>query len=157
MVSKISTPSIDTDPIMAKEDSEPEIVEVIKEEIVIEEEFLPEPMEEPKAQEELFAETEEIEEPGVEDDFEEEYEPREPSAFILKVGECRRKLSQLSPQQLKMAAGGIYDQIGGGFARYSTDIYWKVPHFEKMLYDNAQLVSYILTLIKLLKMIDIRK
>ncbi len=41
----------------------------------------------------------------------------------------------------KMAWGGIYDQIGGGFARYSTDLYWKVPHFEKMLYDNAQLIS----------------
>jgi uncharacterized protein YyaL (SSP411 family) len=41
----------------------------------------------------------------------------------------------------KMARGGIYDQLGGGFARYSTDPYWKVPHFEKMLYDNAQLVS----------------
>ena len=41
----------------------------------------------------------------------------------------------------KMALGGIYDQIGGGFARYSTDAEWKVPHFEKMLYDNAQLVS----------------
>lgn len=41
----------------------------------------------------------------------------------------------------KMADGGIYDQVGGGFARYSTDIHWKVPHFEKMLYDNAQLVS----------------
>ena len=41
----------------------------------------------------------------------------------------------------KMADGGIYDQVGGGFARYSTDIYWKIPHFEKMLYDNAQLVS----------------
>jgi uncharacterized protein len=41
----------------------------------------------------------------------------------------------------KMADGGIYDQIGGGFARYSTDLLWKVPHFEKMLYDNAQLVS----------------
>ncbi|MDP4240045.1 MAG: thioredoxin domain-containing protein [Bacteroidota bacterium] len=41
----------------------------------------------------------------------------------------------------KMANGGIYDQIGGGFSRYSTDEYWKVPHFEKMLYDNAQLVS----------------
>jgi len=41
----------------------------------------------------------------------------------------------------KMAEGGIYDQIGGGFARYSTDLYWKVPHFEKMLYDNSQLVS----------------
>lgn len=42
---------------------------------------------------------------------------------------------------VKMAEGGIYDQIGGGFARYSTDSFWKVPHFEKMLYDNAQLVS----------------
>ncbi len=41
----------------------------------------------------------------------------------------------------KIAHGGIYDQLGGGFARYSTDIFWKVPHFEKMLYDNAQLVS----------------
>ncbi len=41
----------------------------------------------------------------------------------------------------KMAFGGIYDQIGGGFARYSVDDKWHVPHFEKMLYDNAQLVS----------------
>jgi uncharacterized protein YyaL (SSP411 family) len=41
----------------------------------------------------------------------------------------------------KMAAGGIYDHVGGGFARYSTDAVWKVPHFEKMLYDNAQLTS----------------
>ena len=41
----------------------------------------------------------------------------------------------------KMAQGGIYDQIGGGFARYSTDVKWHVPHFEKMLYDNGQLVS----------------
>lgn len=40
-----------------------------------------------------------------------------------------------------MAMGGIYDQIRGGFARYSTDMDWLVPHFEKMLYDNAQLVS----------------
>lgn len=40
----------------------------------------------------------------------------------------------------KMAMGGIYDQIGGGFARYSVDMLWKVPHFEKMLYDNAQLL-----------------
>ncbi len=39
----------------------------------------------------------------------------------------------------QMAAGGIYDQVGGGFARYSTDARWHVPHFEKMLYDNAQL------------------
>lgn len=40
-----------------------------------------------------------------------------------------------------MAMGGIYDQVGGGFSRYSTDADWHVPHFEKMLYDNAQLVS----------------
>ena len=39
----------------------------------------------------------------------------------------------------KMAQGGIYDQVGGGFARYSVDAHWLVPHFEKMLYDNAQL------------------
>lgn len=41
----------------------------------------------------------------------------------------------------KMAWGGIFDQIGGGFARYSTDSFWKVPHFEKMLYDNGQLLQ----------------
>jgi uncharacterized protein YyaL (SSP411 family) len=41
----------------------------------------------------------------------------------------------------KMAMGGIYDHIGGGFARYSVDGQWHVPHFEKMLYDNAQLLS----------------
>jgi uncharacterized protein YyaL (SSP411 family) len=40
-----------------------------------------------------------------------------------------------------MAMGGIYDHLGGGFARYSTDPDWIVPHFEKMLYDNAQLIS----------------
>ncbi|MCO5190828.1 MAG: thioredoxin domain-containing protein, partial [Anaerolineae bacterium] len=39
----------------------------------------------------------------------------------------------------KMAHGGMYDQVGGGFARYSTDVRWLVPHFEKMLYDNALL------------------
>ena len=38
-----------------------------------------------------------------------------------------------------MARGGMYDVVGGGFARYSTDNFWRVPHFEKMLYDNAQL------------------
>ena len=41
----------------------------------------------------------------------------------------------------KMAAGGIYDHLGGGFARYSVDSQWLVPHFEKMLYDNAQLMN----------------
>lgn len=41
----------------------------------------------------------------------------------------------------KMAHGGVFDQIGGGFSRYSVDTKWHVPHFEKMLYDNGQLVS----------------
>src|SRR5207244_2422069 len=41
----------------------------------------------------------------------------------------------------KMLYGGIYDQVGGGFARYATDTRWLVPHFEKMLYDNALLLS----------------
>lgn len=50
-------------------------------------------------------------------------------------------LKQVNLTLEKIAYGGIYDQIGGGFARYSTDSLWKVPHFEKMLYDNAQLVS----------------
>lgn len=48
---------------------------------------------------------------------------------------------QLYQTLSKMAMGGIYDQLGGGFARYSVDGEWKVPHFEKMLYDNAQLLS----------------
>jgi uncharacterized protein len=43
-----------------------------------------------------------------------------------------------------MARGGMYDVVGGGFSRYSTDVHWRVPHFEKMLYDNAQLaVAYL--------------
>lgn len=42
----------------------------------------------------------------------------------------------------RMAQGGIYDHLGGGFARYSTDTEWLAPHFEKMLYDNAQLLSH---------------
>lgn len=41
----------------------------------------------------------------------------------------------------KIAMGGVYDHLGGGFFRYSIDPFWKVPHFEKMLYDNAQLIS----------------
>jgi len=41
----------------------------------------------------------------------------------------------------QMAAGGIYDQVGGGFCRYSVDHLWMIPHFEKMLYDNGQLLS----------------
>ena len=52
-----------------------------------------------------------------------------------------KALAQLNLTLKKMALGGIYDQIGGGFARYSTDVEWFAPHFEKMLYDNGQLVS----------------
>lgn len=51
----------------------------------------------------------------------------------------------------KIARGGIYDQLGGGFARYSTDEKWIVPHFEKMLYDNAQLLSVAVSLYQLTK------
>ncbi|WP_187261781.1 thioredoxin domain-containing protein [Pontibacter beigongshangensis] len=50
-------------------------------------------------------------------------------------------LNQLHLTLREMAYGGIYDQMGGGFARYSVDAEWLVPHFEKMLYDNGQLVS----------------
>jgi uncharacterized protein YyaL (SSP411 family) len=60
-----------------------------------------------------------------------------PSAieFLLHRGEPQMALQSLR----SMASGGINDQIGGGFARYSTDAAWTVPHFEKMLYDNALL------------------
>ncbi|GAB3235890.1 thioredoxin domain-containing protein [Hymenobacter seoulensis] len=50
-------------------------------------------------------------------------------------------LEQLHLTLREMAWGGLYDQIGGGFARYSVDAKWLVPHFEKMLYDNGQLLS----------------
>jgi len=52
-----------------------------------------------------------------------------------------RGLTMLRHTLTRMARGGIYDQIGGGFHRYSVDGQWLVPHFEKMLYDNAQLAS----------------
>jgi uncharacterized protein len=51
-----------------------------------------------------------------------------------------RALEALSRTLDAMSSGGIYDHLGGGFARYSTDRHWLVPHFEKMLYDNALLV-----------------
>jgi hypothetical protein len=50
-------------------------------------------------------------------------------------------LPMLSTTLHRMASGGLHDQLGGGFARYSTDAAWHVPHFEKMLYDNAQLAQ----------------
>ncbi len=57
----------------------------------------------------------------------------------------------------KMSDGGIYDQAGGGFSRYSTDEHWKVPHFEKMLYDNAQLVSLYSSAFQLMKSLQYKK
>ena len=72
--------------------------------------------------------------------------PKFPQAMNLEVllrhhkrtGD-RAALSGVELTLRQMANGGIYDQLGGGFARYSVDEYWLVPHFEKMLYDNALL------------------
>jgi uncharacterized protein YyaL (SSP411 family) len=64
--------------------------------------------------------------------------------FLLRVGtqfQDKNIQEQVALTLQKMAFGGLYDQVGGGFARYSTDEIWKVPHFEKMLYDNAQLLQ----------------
>ena len=65
-------------------------------------------------------------------------------SFLLRYLSCAHDPETEAQVHLtlgKMAMGGIYDQIGGGFSRYSVDAEWKVPHFEKMLYDNAQLVT----------------
>ncbi|HKK40544.1 MAG TPA: thioredoxin domain-containing protein [Cryomorphaceae bacterium] len=65
-------------------------------------------------------------------------------SFLLKYGYVNQDRETLDHVKLtlnEMGRGGIYDQIGGGFTRYSTDSDWKVPHFEKMLYDNAQLLT----------------
>jgi uncharacterized protein YyaL (SSP411 family) len=75
-------------------------------------------------------------------------QPKFPSpshpAFLLRYGK-RYKDQEAVDMVLhtceRMASGGIYDQIGGGFSRYSVDRKWLVPHFEKMLYDNAQLLN----------------
>ncbi|WP_286747296.1 thioredoxin domain-containing protein [Roseivirga sp. UBA1976] len=64
--------------------------------------------------------------------------------FLLKeahVNQNTEALTHVERTLDHMARGGIYDQVGGGFTRYSTDMDWFVPHFEKMLYDNGQLVS----------------
>jgi len=64
--------------------------------------------------------------------------------FLLRYYYVTKNVDALSQACLsldKMIEGGIYDQLGGGFARYSTDKEWLVPHFEKMLYDNALLIS----------------
>lgn len=68
-----------------------------------------------------------------------------PAAGLSLLLRCYRRtgdahtLAMVTKTLDMMAAGGIYDHIGGGFARYSTDARWLVPHFEKMLYDNALL------------------
>ncbi|RDC61546.1 thioredoxin domain-containing protein [Adhaeribacter pallidiroseus] len=64
--------------------------------------------------------------------------------FLLRYHQYSNQTTALEHVNVtlrEMAFGGIYDQAGGGFARYSTDSEWLVPHFEKMLYDNGQLVS----------------
>lgn len=64
--------------------------------------------------------------------------------FLLRyyhISKNQAALIQATLSLDKMIEGGIYDQIGGGFARYSTDTEWLAPHFEKMLYDNALLIS----------------
>jgi uncharacterized protein len=63
------------------------------------------------------------------------FPPASALEFLLRRGE-----TAMTSQTLRaMASGGMYDQVGGGFARYSVDAHWLVPHFEKMLYDNALL------------------
>ena len=65
-------------------------------------------------------------------------------SFLLRYGVQSNNteiLEYVNTSLTNMAYGGIYDQIGGGFSRYSVDKKWHVPHFEKMLYDNGQLVS----------------
>lgn len=64
--------------------------------------------------------------------------------FLLQYAHLTSDSSILDPLMTtldRMALGGIYDQIGGGFSRYSVDAHWFAPHFEKMLYDNALLVN----------------
>ncbi len=70
----------------------------------------------------------------------------EPSNLEFLIDRVRRSGDPQAKKMLlatleHMASGGIRDHLGGGFHRYSTDRYWRIPHFEKMLYDNAQLAS----------------
>ena len=62
------------------------------------------------------------------------------SYAIIHRSKSSRYLEMVAHTLTKMARGGIYDHLGGGFHRYSVDAKWLVPHFEKMLYDNGQLV-----------------
>jgi uncharacterized protein YyaL (SSP411 family) len=61
--------------------------------------------------------------------------------YARSGGKDKKALEMAEKSLTEMSRGGIYDQLGGGFARYSTDGEWLVPHFEKMLYDNALLAS----------------
>ena len=64
--------------------------------------------------------------------------------FLLRYGvqsDNPSLVDYVNTSLTQMAYGGIFDQVGGGFARYSVDDHWHIPHFEKMLYDNAQLVD----------------
>src|SRR4051794_18654379 len=65
--------------------------------------------------------------------------PKFPQASAIGVLLRRGGIEGAAKSLTAMASGGIYDQVGGGFARYSVDAQWLVPHFEKMLYDNALL------------------
>jgi uncharacterized protein YyaL (SSP411 family) len=65
--------------------------------------------------------------------------PKFPQAAVLELLLSRGEREMALATLRAMAAGGIYDQVGGGFARYAVDATWTVPHFEKMLYDNALL------------------
>jgi len=72
------------------------------------------------------------------------FPPSQPLRLLLRRRDDPMALRMATTTLDAMAQGGMYDQIGGGFARYSTDERWHVPHFEKMLYDNAQLaVAYL--------------
>src|SRR5262249_37408692 len=65
--------------------------------------------------------------------------PKFPPASTLELLLARGEREHVERTLDAMLAGGIYDQLGGGFCRYSVDAGWFVPHFEKMLYDNALL------------------
>jgi len=71
----------------------------------------------------------------------------EPSNLLFLIEKLRQDGDDHQTRKMllttleRMAGGGIYDHLGGGFHRYSTDRFWRVPHFEKMLYDNGQLAS----------------
>jgi uncharacterized protein len=65
--------------------------------------------------------------------------PKFPQASVVEFLLCRGEQDMALQTLRAMAGGGIHDQVGGGFARYSVDATWTVPHFEKMLYDNALL------------------